>query len=137
MKTIWIINNTTGLIEGSGAIGNDTDVAQLATENTTVIETPPNNDSQIWQQGQWIDRSPQPSPNHQWINGAWQLNLEFAASTIRQQRDRLLAKTDWTQGRDILETVSQKYVDYRQQLRDITSQPGFPEQVTWPTPPSQ
>jgi hypothetical protein len=137
MKTIWIVNNTTGLIEGSGAVGDDTDVTQLTTENTTVIETPPNNDSQIWQQGQWIDRPPQPSFNHQWVNGSWQLNLEFAASTIRQQRDRLLAKTDWTQGRDILETVSQKYVDYRQQLRDITSQPGFPEQVIWPTPPSQ
>jgi hypothetical protein len=135
MKKVWIVNNITGLIEGSGLIDNDTNMDSHINEGSIVVEVPPNNDLQIWSQGAWIDRPPQPNDNYEWINGSWQLNLERAAISIRQQRDRLLAKTDWTQGRDILETVSQKYVEYRQQLRDITSQPGFPEQITWPEPP--
>lgn len=135
MKKVWVVNNTTGVIEGSGLVGDDTDMTQHISENSTIVEISPRNDLQIWKNDSWIDRPTQPSENYEWISGAWQLNRERAAVSIRQQRDRLLAKTDWTQGRDILETVSQKYVEYRQKLRDITSQPGFPEQVIWPTPP--
>ena len=135
MKKIWVINKSTGIIEGSGLIDDSTDMTQYISETSTVTETPPDNNLQIWQNNQWIDRPLQPNDNYEWINGSWQLNLERAAISIRQQRDRLLAKTDWTQGKDILEIVSQKYVEYRQQLRDITNQPSFPEQVTWPQPP--
>jgi hypothetical protein len=135
MKKIWVVNSTTGVIEGSGLIDDTTDMIQYIGENSIVVEIPPNNNSQLWQNNTWIDRPLQPNDNYEWINGAWQLNLERAAVLIRQQRDRLLAKTDWTQGKDISETVSQKYTTYRQQLRDITLQSGFPEQITWPQLP--
>ena len=32
-------------------------------------------------------------------------------------------------------TPSQAWLDYRQALRDVTSQEGFPNTVTWPTKP--
>ena len=51
------------------------------------------------------------------------------------KRSRLLLSTDWTQLADIPETTRLKWQAYRQALRDITAQKGFPENVTWPTIP--
>lgn len=58
-----------------------------------------------------------------------------AGEAIRTQRNELLARTDWTQLPDVFVDKS-KWALYRQQLRDITSQPGFPWNVTWPVWPS-
>ena len=56
-----------------------------------------------------------------------------AASAIRYERSRLLAETDWTALSDV--TMSPDMAVYRQALRDITLQPGFPHNVLWPTKP--
>ena len=57
-----------------------------------------------------------------------------AASEIRAERDSKLAKTDWTQVIDA--PVDQEaWATYRQALRDLPSQEGFPNEVTWPTEP--
>ena len=53
----------------------------------------------------------------------------------RVQRNKKLAQSDWTQGKDISETVSTKWATYRQSLRDVTSQPGFPWDINWPVEP--
>jgi hypothetical protein len=58
---------------------------------------------------------------------------------LRLIRDQKLAETDWTQLKDIPDSVSSKYSDYRQKLRDlpqICAQNGFTSmsQVTWPVP---
>lgn len=56
------------------------------------------------------------------------------ALSIRKQRDILLVESDWTQIADA--PVDQAaWAIYRQALRDITSQAGFPYEVTWPTKP--
>jgi hypothetical protein len=52
---------------------------------------------------------------------------------VRYERDRLLQATDWTQCKDIPDEVSDKYTAYRQALRDITLQEGFPMNVEWPS----
>jgi hypothetical protein len=54
---------------------------------------------------------------------------------VRSERDRLIAETDWTQGKDIADSVSAKYTTYRQALRDVPTQTGFPWDVQWPTKP--
>lgn len=56
-----------------------------------------------------------------------------AAAAVREQRDALLAQTDWWVLPD--RTATQAQLDYRQALRDITAQAGFPNDVTWPTKP--
>ena len=53
---------------------------------------------------------------------------------IREQRNRLLANSDWTQIPDCT-ADKQAWAEYRQALRDITAQPGFPTDVQWPTAP--
>ena len=55
------------------------------------------------------------------------------ASAIRLERDRLLAETDWTALSDV--TMSPEMATYRQALRDVTAQPSFPDNVTWPAKP--
>ena len=55
------------------------------------------------------------------------------ALTIRNKRDQLLAETDWMALSDV--TMSTEMQSYRQALRDITGQAGFPYSVTWPTKP--
>ena len=54
--------------------------------------------------------------------------------SMRQERNRLLTESDWTQVKDA--PVDQAaWADYRQQLRDITQQAGFPWEITWPEVP--
>lgn len=64
-----------------------------------------------------------------------QVNSNHQAGKLRNQRDNMLAQCDWTQGKDIPDAVSAPWAVYRQALRDVTDQPGFPETITWPQPP--
>lgn len=57
------------------------------------------------------------------------------AAAAREQRDKLLADTDWTQVADA-PVVQLEWATYRQALRDIPQQAGFPENVTWPEEPN-
>jgi hypothetical protein len=54
---------------------------------------------------------------------------------VRAERNTKLTASDWTQGKDIPDNVSSSWAVYRQALRDITSQAGFPWSVQWPTQP--
>jgi len=57
----------------------------------------------------------------------------FSEEEIRQERNRLLADTDWMALSD--NTMTPEWASYRQALRDITAQTGFPYSVNWPTKP--
>jgi hypothetical protein len=58
------------------------------------------------------------------------------AKSVRQQRGEKLKDSDWTQVIDA--PVDQAaWATYRQALRDISSQEGFPWTITWPTEPQQ
>lgn len=91
------------------------------------------------------------------VNGTWQRKwvieelsdeekqkiLDSKAAAVRTERDRKLAETDWR----VIFEVEKAAIDglgiqyptawanYRQALRDITKQPGFPLTVDWPVPP--
>ena len=55
------------------------------------------------------------------------------AEKARSDRDTLLAETDWWATSD--RTMTAEQTAYRQALRDITDQAGFPTDITWPTKP--
>jgi hypothetical protein len=57
-----------------------------------------------------------------------------AATSARKERDKLLSETDWLGNSDI--TMSSAWTTYRQSLRDVPTQAGFPNSITWPTEPS-
>jgi hypothetical protein len=57
----------------------------------------------------------------------------LCAQDPRLARDALLAATDVWALSD--RTMSAEQTAYRQALRDITAQAGFPTDITWPTKP--
>ena len=59
------------------------------------------------------------------------LSEEQAGQRVRNHRDSLLRRTDWTALSD--NTMTTEMVAYRQALRDVTTQEGFPYSVIWPT----
>ena len=56
-----------------------------------------------------------------------------AEYAVRNKRDHLLSDTDWMALSD--NTMSPAWATYRQALRGITAQEGFPYSVIWPTKP--
>lgn len=56
------------------------------------------------------------------------------AKSMRDQRNQKLKDTDWTQVADA-PVDKTAWATYRQALRDITSQAGFPWDVQWPDQP--
>ena len=52
---------------------------------------------------------------------------------IRIRRDNLLKESDWRAVSD--RTLEPEWKEYRQALRDITKQEGFPHDVEWPVDP--
>ena len=59
------------------------------------------------------------------------------AASARQKRDRLIATTDYlvTPDYPISDDRLAKVKTYRQALRDIPEQAGFPRSITWPEKP--
>jgi hypothetical protein len=56
------------------------------------------------------------------------------AASVRQERSDKLADCDWTQVDDS-PVDKAVWATYRQALRDITDQAGFPWTITWPDAP--
>lgn len=85
------------------------------------------------------------------IDGRWELGWDVVDKTqqeieddtlvraieIRQERNAKLTECDWTQLADNRLTAEQKaaWTVYRDALRDLPNQAGFPWDVVWPTQP--
>lgn len=80
----------------------------------------------VEQGGQWVQ---------QWlVRPATADETNNQATQVRAQRNQLLADSDWTQLADA-PVNSLEWANYRQALRDITLQAGFPWEVQWPEKP--
>lgn len=62
------------------------------------------------------------------------VNLERLAYEARANRDELLSRSDWTQVPDA-PVDRAAWAAYRQALRDVTNQTGFPATIDWPVAP--
>lgn len=60
------------------------------------------------------------------------------AASARSRRDDLLQETDWIaiKSYEYSENIPAGWGLYRQALRDITAQAGFPNDVVWPVTPT-
>jgi len=67
---------------------------------------------------------------------------DYSLHLLRQQRNQLLAATDWRMASDYPGANQTEWQTYRQALRDITTQTpsldadGNLTGITWPTPPN-
>ena len=62
---------------------------------------------------------------------------EELAAQARSQRDALIAATDYLMATDypLTDEKRQELTVYRQALRDVPEQSGFPTEIVWPTKP--
>jgi len=58
------------------------------------------------------------------------------AKDAREKRDLLLKESDWTQLSDVVLSNKDAWATYRQSLRDVTKQAGFPDSINWPVAPT-
>lgn len=80
----------------------------------------------VWENGQQVVRPALPGEIPEYSP---------SADEIRAQRNALLAACDWTQLADA-PADGLAWATYRQALRDIPEQAGFPANVVWPVAPS-
>ena len=60
---------------------------------------------------------------------------EQLASAARSKRNTLLTETDWTQAGDVPQVTKDLWAPYRQALREVPEQVGFPTDIVWPVKP--
>jgi len=107
--------------------------------------------------GDIVLEGPQASPTRyqtayrdgvQQIDGSWYTKYSVAdmdadaiaakdaeqAKSVREQRTTKLAESDWTQLTDA-PVNSALWATYRQALRNVPTQTGFPWDITWPDAP--
>jgi hypothetical protein len=84
-----------------------------------------------------------------YVDGVWAIgNQEFydaayeglsrqAGDQIKVKRDELLYASDWTQipNNPLTTQAQEAWATYRQELRDVTAQSGYPFNVTFPIAP--
>lgn len=61
---------------------------------------------------------------------------ELYACWARDERNAKLSESDWTQLPDVPDSVKTSWSIYRQALRDVTLQAGFPRSISWPEKPT-
>ena len=109
-------NVYTGKVDG---IPGDVPGSWYSPNNMCVADNPPTDEP-----GKWV-----------YDGGEWlELTTEKKAELIRQQRDALLSATDYMMMPDypMSELARENLKVYRQALRDIPEQTGFPNSVVWP-----
>lgn len=87
----------------------------------------------VWDGQQAQPLPPRPSFLHEfdYPSKTWKMS----AGAVRTKRDKLLAECDWTQLPDVPLETKDAWAAYRQALRDLTDQGGFPDGVIWPVEP--
>lgn len=79
------------------------------------------------------------SENGEWLIGHTleKLPLDIASTNMRAERKARLAETDWVVARAYEEgnPVPEEWQSYRQNLRDLPQQQGFPYDIVWPNKP--
>tara|TARA_R110000824_G_scaffold47236_1_gene134729 strand:+ start:1534 stop:1800 length:267 start_codon:yes stop_codon:yes gene_type:complete len=55
---------------------------------------------------------------------------EWQPVNVREERNTKLSATDWTASTDV--TMTAEMTTYRQALRDVPAQAGFPNTIDWP-----
>lgn len=82
-----------------------------------------------------------PKPNGYWdfdfLTKQWVQNSKEQIDKVLSTRTSLLYQSDWTQlpNNPLTPAKQEEWAVYRQQLRDVTNQPGYPFNVIWPTQP--
>ena len=83
----------------------------------------------------WFSETPKPT-EAEIVRGWQEIAKDVAMEPIRNQRDKLLYSSDWTQIADA-PVNAEAWAKYRQKLRDLPATVEDPTAtIVWPTPPA-
>ena len=78
-----------------------------------------------------------PHEKAEWKVDKWVIPKAAKAVDARSKRDELLGECDFIMLSDHPATNKAAWKTYRQSLRDVPEQAGFPATITWPTKPAE
>ena len=121
-------------IDGQKYNGNTAIHIDVLANDKDVIET------WYYQNGSWHEREYNQNGLYVWEDYAWVFNREAFNANLRDERNRLLFGTDWTQALDspLSDNKKAQFAEYRQALRDFPAQYSTEtdlNNVAYPTPP--
>lgn len=97
-------------------------------------------DTHYFQNNAVVKKSEKPSTSCFWNDTtfSWVENSQLKEVEIKRNRYMLLSSSDWTQLPNNPLSIEKQtaWANYRQELRDITTQSGYPFDVVWPTKPN-
>lgn len=139
MKQFLIYKTATGEILRTGLCA-DADISfQVQNEQETLLETTANFKLEYVVDGAVVPLPPKPGDSFvfdyttkQWVDTR---TNDTQWALVRDERNQKLQASDWTQLPDVPLDTKAAWATYRQELRDITDQPGYPSSIVWPTPP--
>lgn len=147
--------STHTLIDADGEVvcvltfGDDAALALNMRPGTTAVAGRPPTDDAYRAGGAWFTRPARPGEHHTWnvttkVWGDLRTPAQATAdkwTEVRTKRDNMLLVSDWRPvhaadrgGQVMAQWAQSPWRDYRQALRDITTQPD-PFAISWPTPP--
>lgn len=137
MKTVIYYHTATGEIASVSQVPDGIDIPSLPGLSSLLNtdEIPVMSGEYFVKDGALCKRSPRPSMHHEWDGAKWVPDIDRMARAARRDRDERLAASDWTQIPDVPLATKEAWAAYRQALRDVTEQPGFPTEITWPEIP--
>lgn len=109
--------------QGESFIEGEFDDVTYYIENDTAIEIPP---------------QPSQYSTFDFSTKQWVLTPDLAIADVLTARNKLLFSTDWTQipNNPLTSEMQAEWATYRQELRDIPQQSGYPYNVVWPVAPA-
>jgi len=122
LKTIQTDNIDSQIQSGESYVEGSIDSSFYYIEDNVAVEIPPKTS---------------PYAVFNFTTKQWVLNENLAIANVLPKRQKLLYSSDWTQipNGPLTQQQQEAWAVYRQQLRDIPEQSGYPFNVVWPTPP--
>lgn len=117
------------------------DYENQAQDGELIMEGLINQSTQYIFDGSVIDLPEKPSQYHEfnYANKVWQLNTARADMDAKFKRNQLLADSDFydtvSAQKRLSTALFNEWAIYRQALRDVTNQSGYPLDIQWPVPP--
>jgi len=138
MKSFTVYKTATGQIIKTGYV-TEGDISLQAGEGETAIPVPSRPGLDWILNGQVIPLSEKPAGEYifDYEVKEWVPNITIATEKAIEKRNKLLTDSDWTQipNGPLSPEAVQQWAVYRQELRDVPEQSGFPMRIIWPVSP--
>lgn len=133
----YIVYNELGQILKTG-VCSDYDFNLQAAENEFVLEGVADHLTQYINNNSIYDLPEKPGSDYifNYTSFVWEVDINRVTNRAIIKRQKLLQESDWTQLSDVHVYNRPDWIEYRQKLRDITDQPGWPTSIIWPQPPT-